>query len=78
MPHKRKRITISPEQMSGEPCIRDLRIPVTTILTMLAQELSIDIILEYYPDLEKEDIVEALQFAAEAINEKELPLKQVS
>ena len=62
--------------MSGEPCIRNLRIPVTSILSMLAQELSIDKILEYYPDLEKEDIIEVLQFAADAINEKELPLTQ--
>jgi len=74
MPYKR--ITVNPDQMSGEPCIRNLRIPVTSILSMLAQELSIDKILEYYPDLEKEDIIEVLQFAADAINEKELPLTQ--
>lgn len=73
-----KRITVDPQQMSGEPCIRNLRIPVTTILKMLAQELTIDKILEYYPDLEKKDIIEALQFAADAINEKELPLTQTS
>jgi len=73
-----KRITVNPEQMSGEPCIRNLRIPVTTILNMLAQELTIEKILDYYPDLEREDIIEALQFAAEAINEKELPLNQAS
>jgi uncharacterized protein (DUF433 family) len=72
------RITVNPNQMSGEPCIRNTRIPVATILSMLAQELSIDTILEYYPDLEKEDIIEALRFAAEAINEKELPLTRAS
>jgi uncharacterized protein (DUF433 family) len=72
------RITVNPNQMSGEPCIRNTRIPVATILSMLAQELSVDTILEYYPDLEKEDIIEALRFAAEAINEKELPLTRAS
>jgi len=76
MPYKR--ITRNPSQMNGEPCIRNLRIPVATILSMLSQELSIEKILEYYPDLEKEDIVETLQFAAEAINEKELPLNRAS
>jgi len=72
------RITRNPDQMNGEPCIRNFRIPVATILSMLSQELSIEKILEYYPDLEKEDIVETLQFAAEAINEKELPLNRAS
>ena len=72
------RITVNPNQISEEPCIRNTRIPVATILSMLAQELSIDTILEYYPDLEKEDIIEALRFAAEAINEKELPLTRAS
>jgi len=73
-----KRITINPEQMGGEPCIRNLRIPVATILSMMAQELSLEKILDYYPDLEKEDIIEVLRFAADAINEKELPLNRAS
>lgn len=72
------RITVNPNQMSGEPCIRNTRIPVATILSMLAQEFTSETILEYYPDLEKEDIIEALRFAAEAINEKELPLTRAS
>lgn len=76
MPYKR--ITRNPNQMNGEPCIRNLRIPIATILSMLSQELSIEKILEYYPDLEKEDVVETLQFAADAINEKELPLNRAS
>lgn len=76
MPYNR--ITRNPNQMNGEPCIRNIRIPVATILSMLSQELSIEKILEYYPDLEKEDVVETLQFAADAINEKELPLNRAS
>ena len=72
------RITVNPNQMNDEPCIRNTRIPVATIISMLAQEFTIETILEYYPDLEKEDITEALRFAAEAINEKELPLTRAS
>jgi uncharacterized protein (DUF433 family) len=72
-----KRITVNPKQMSGEPCIRGLRIPVATIITMVAQGLSTKEILSYYPDLEKEDVEEALNFAAEAVREKELPLMKV-
>ena len=66
-----ERITVDPEQMNGEPCIRHLRIPVATILTMLAQGMTIETILEYYPDLEAEDIAEAINFAAETEREKE-------
>ncbi|MCH8318109.1 MAG: DUF433 domain-containing protein [Bacteroidetes bacterium] len=68
------RITIDPNQMNGEPCIRNLRIPIATIITMIAQEMTTEKILEYYPDLEKDDITEALNFAAETVREKELPL----
>lgn len=62
--------------MSGEPCIRSLRIPVATIITLIAQGLSTNDILSFYPDLVKEDIVQALNFAAEAVREKEIPLKK--
>ena len=68
------RITINPNQMNGEPCIRNLRIPIATIITMIAQGITLDKILEYYPDLEKDDITEALNFAAETVRERELPL----
>ncbi|TVR37489.1 MAG: DUF433 domain-containing protein [Balneolaceae bacterium] len=68
------RITVDPNRMGGEPCIRNLRIPVATIITMIAQGMTEKKILEYYPDLEKEDIKEALNFAAESVREKELPL----
>ena len=70
-----ERISINPNQMGGEPCIRNLRIPVATIITMIAQGLSKKEILSYYPDLQPEDITEALNFAAEAVREKEIPLR---
>ena len=68
------RITINPDQMAGVPCIRGLRIPVATVVTMVAQGMSREQILSDYPDLEDEDIDEALQFAAEAVRERAIPL----
>ena len=71
---KFSRITVKPEQMGGVPCIRGLRIPVATIVSMVADGMSEQEILQAYPDLELEDIREALRFAAEAVKERELPL----
>ena len=71
---KFKRITVNPKQMGGVACIRGLRIPVATIVGMIANEMTQDEILKNYPDLEAEDIHEALKFAAEAVRERELPL----
>ncbi len=68
------RITINPHQMGGVPCIRGLRIPVATVVVMVADGMSEGEILKAYPDLEPEDIHEALRYAAEAVRERELPL----
>jgi uncharacterized protein (DUF433 family) len=68
------RITINPTQMGGVPCIRGLRIPVATVVSMIAEGMSHEEILRAYPDLEAEDIREALALAAEALRERELPL----
>jgi uncharacterized protein (DUF433 family) len=68
------RITVTPDQMGGVPCIRGLRIPVATVVDMIADGMTESEILDAYPDLEKEDIREALHFAAEAVRERELPL----
>ena len=68
------RITIDPKQMGGVPCIRRLRIPVATIVDMVAEGLGVEEILDAYPDLEAEDVKEALRYAAEAVRERELPL----
>lgn len=68
------RITINPDQMSGIPCVRGLRIPVATVVSMIAEGMTIDEILEAYPDLERADIRQALVFAAEAVRERELPV----
>ena len=68
------RITTNPNQMGGAPCIRGLRIPVATVVGMIADGMKPEEILDAYPDLQKEDIVEALQYAAETVRERELPL----
>ena len=68
------RITVHAEQMAGVPCIRGLRIPVATVIGMVADGMSEDEILGAFPDLEREDIRETLRYAAEAVQERELPL----
>ncbi len=68
------RITVNPDQMGGVPCIRGLRIPVATVVGMVADGMSYDEILKAFPDLEREDIQEALRYASEAVRERELPL----
>lgn len=68
------RITVDPEVMGGVPCIRGLRIPVATVVAMLADGLSAEQVVVDLPDLEVADIAEALSFAAEAVRERSLPL----
>jgi len=68
------RITLNPKQMGGVPCIRALRIPVATVVGMIADGMTETEILKAYPDLEPDDIHEALHYAAEAVRERELPL----
>lgn len=70
------RITIDPRQMGGVPCIRGLRIPVATVVGMVADGMSEAEILDAYPDLEAEDVREALRYAAEAVRERTLPLAE--
>lgn len=57
------RITINPEICHGKPCIRGMRWPVVVILGLLEGGMSFDEILEDHPDLEREDIYAALQYA---------------
>jgi uncharacterized protein (DUF433 family) len=67
-----ERITVNPNQMGGVPCIRGLRIPVATVLRMLAGGMNEQNILADYPDLQVEDIRECLRFAAACAMEGEL------
>lgn len=72
------RITVSANQMGGVPCIRGLRIPVATVVAMIADRMSEQEILEAFPDLEAEDIREALLYASEAVRAREIPLLAAS
>jgi uncharacterized protein (DUF433 family) len=69
-----ERITIDVNQMGGTPCIRGLRIPVATVVGMVGEGMTESEILKAYPDLELEDIREAVRYAAEAVRERELPV----
>ncbi len=71
------RITINPHQMGGVPCIRGLRIPVATVIEMIADGMTNDEILNAFPDLESDDIRESLRYAAVAVREREIPLVTV-
>jgi uncharacterized protein (DUF433 family) len=68
------RISVDPGRCGGVPCIRDLRIPVATVVAMVAEGQTHDEIIHEFPELELDDIREALRFAAEAVRERELPL----
>jgi uncharacterized protein (DUF433 family) len=70
-----ERITVDPELMGGVPCIRGMRIPVATVVSMVADGMTSAEILDALPDLEAEDVREALRYAAEAVQERELPLR---
>jgi uncharacterized protein (DUF433 family) len=78
VPMKFSRITVDPRQMDGVPCIRRLRIPVATVVGMVADGMTREEILKAYPDLKPKDIEEALHYAAEAVRERELPLRSDS
>ncbi len=72
------RITVDADQMGGVPCIRGLRIPVATVVGLIAQGVSEDQVLAEYPDLEPEDLREALRFAAAAVDERQVPARTAS
>lgn len=62
--------------MAGVPCIRGLRFPVASVVAMVADGMTEDEILAEHPDLERDDIREALRFAALAVQERQLPLQR--
>lgn len=68
------RITVDPAVMGGMPCIRGMRLPVATVVAMVADGMTVDEIIDDLPYLERDDIAEALRYAAEAVRERELPL----
>lgn len=69
------RITVDPAVMAGVPTLRGLRIPVATVVSMVADGMTTEEVLADLPDLEVEDIQEALRYAAEGLRERRLPLQ---
>ena len=71
-----KRITRDPAVMGGKPCIRGLRVPVSTVVGLLAAGQTSEEILTAYPYLEADDLREALAYAARRVDEQEMPLAE--
>ena len=69
-----KRISLDPNKMGGVPCIRDLRMPVASVIEMLAEGYDPQQILKEHHELQIEDIQEALHFASETLRYREIPL----
>lgn len=71
-----KRIAIDHQVMAGVPCVRGTRIPVATVVGMVAEGIEFSEILDDYPQLTREDIEEALHYAAAAVDQGTLPLQE--
>ena len=71
------RITQSHEIMGGRACIRGMRVTVGMVVGQIAADCSIDEVLTEYPYLEREDVLQALRYAAWRSEERELPLTAV-
>ncbi|PIU57937.1 MAG: hypothetical protein COS89_02955 [Deltaproteobacteria bacterium CG07_land_8_20_14_0_80_38_7] len=67
---KLDRISIDPKVFGGKPCVRGMRFPVSKILDLLAAGMSQEEILSDYPYLEREDIVQAIKYAAWILQEE--------
>jgi len=74
--YRYERITIDPNKCFGKPCIRDLRMPVASLLGYLASGMTVEEVLEEWPELELEDIYQALGYAAWTTTERVLPLEE--
>jgi uncharacterized protein (DUF433 family) len=72
------RITIEPDKMGGRACIRGLRLPVSTIVRMVASGMSFDEVIDAHPELERPDITEALEYAARLAEERTIPLRRAA
>ena len=73
--YKFERITLDPNKCFGKPCIRGLRIPIASILSYLSSRMTIEDILQSWPELEREDIYQALAYASWAMEERVVLLK---
>ena len=68
------RITLSPDQMGGRACIRSMRVTVGMVVGQIGDGLSVEDVLSSYPYLEREDVLQALRYAAWRVEERDMPL----
>ena len=68
------RITFDPQVMGGKPCIRGMRVTVGAVVGLIAAGKTIEEVLAEYPYLEREDVLEALSYAAWRAEEREVPM----
>jgi uncharacterized protein (DUF433 family) len=71
------RITIDPAVMNGQPCIRGMRLTVKRVVSLLAQHLDREALREDYPELEDEDLRQALAYAAGMLEDRWIPTPTV-
>lgn len=71
-----ERITIDPDVMGGQPTIRGLRMPVATVVAMVADGMTADEVVAELPDLTHDDVSEALHYAAEALQVREVLVRR--
>lgn len=70
------RISMRPEVMGGKPCIRDMRVTVGSIVGQIGAGRTIEAVLDDYPYLERDDVMQALRYAAWRAEEREVPLRR--
>ena len=68
------RITFDPQVMGGKPCIRGMRVTVGALVGLIAAGKTIEEVLTEYPYLEREDVLQALSYAAWRAEEREVPM----
>jgi uncharacterized protein (DUF433 family) len=76
--YKFDRITLNPDRCFGKPCIRGLRMPVASILSYLSSGMTVDEVLKEWPELEREDIFQALGYAALSMEERVVFLEETA
>ncbi len=71
-----ERISVDHNIMGGAPCVRGTRIPVATVVGMVAESMTVDEIVADFPQLRSADIQDSLRYAAAAVDERQLPLRE--
>lgn len=72
--HRFDRITFDPDKCFGKACIRGLRMPVASVLAYMSSGMTTDEILSEWPELEMEDVFQALAYASSVLEEEVVPL----